>query len=175
MLLTLLMLIILVALDRASKVLLAAALANGESVTLIKGVLGLELLEGGNTGAAFGILQGGTGFLIVITIVLIIALMYLLFCRRFASRWMYISALLITAGGAGNLYDRIVYGSVTDFLKFLFINFPVFNLADCYVTVGAVIMVAYLIFSGKDAPIFAAAPAQGGGAAEECKDESKDA
>ena len=175
MLLTLALLIILVALDRASKVLLAAALANGESVTLIKGVLGLELLEGGNTGAAFGILQGGTGFLIAITVALIVALMYLLFCKRFASRWMYFSALLITAGGAGNLYDRVVYGSVTDFLKFLFMDFPVFNLADCYVTVGAAIMVCYLIFAGSNAPIFAAADKKEAPPAEKSADESGDA
>lgn len=154
---TMLILLALVALDRASKIIFEALLEGGGTVTLIKGVLGLELLEGGNTGAAFGILKGGTTFLIIITVLLIVALVYALFFKRFSSRWMRAAALLITAGGAGNLYDRVAYGYVTDFIKFLFFDFPVFNLADCFVTAGAVIMAVWMIFSGKDTPIFASA------------------
>ncbi|MDO4565741.1 MAG: signal peptidase II [Oscillospiraceae bacterium] len=149
-----LIIIALAALDRGSKVLLGALLADGSRRVLIEGVLGLRLLEGGNTGAAFGLFQNGTVFLIIVTLLMIMALLYALFFKRFSSPWLRCSALLITAGGIGNLYDRIAYGSVTDFIEFLFIEFPVFNLADCYVTVGAAVVIIWLLFAGKNAEIF---------------------
>lgn len=155
MIATALLLLVPVALDRLSKVLLPAYLKNGNTITIIKGVVELRLLEGGNTGAAFGMLKNGTLLLIIMTALLIIALMYLLFFRRFSSRWVYAAALLITAGGIGNLYDRVVYGYVTDFINFTFIDFPIFNIADCYVCVGAAILVGWLLLSGKDVDIFA--------------------
>ncbi|MEG2525562.1 MAG: signal peptidase II, partial [Oscillospiraceae bacterium] len=130
-----------------------ALLANGRTVTLIPGVIELRLLEGGNSGAAFGILKNSTGLLIVLTFALVFGLLWLLFFKKFASRWLTAAAILVTAGGIGNLYDRVAYGYVTDFFHFLFVEFPVFNVADCCVTIGAVIVCAYLLLSKQEAPL----------------------
>lgn len=173
---TAIIILALVAIDRASKVLVPALLEGGKTVTLIEGVIELRLLEGGNTGAAFGILKGGTGFLIIVTVVLVLALLYILCFKKVYSRLMRAAVLLITAGGIGNLYDRIAHGSVTDFFNLLFVDFPVFNVADCYVTVGSVILVAALLFSKPDEPIFVTdapnkRPESGG---KDAKDDARD-
>lgn len=148
------LLIALVLLDRGSKVYMEAHLA-GRDVVLIPHVLGLHLLEGGNTGAAFGSFSGNTLVLIVLTGLVIAALLYALLFLRFTSGWMTCAALLVTAGGAGNLYDRIFCGAVTDFFRFLFIDFPIFNVADCYITIGAVLLVGFMLFSPRrNDPIF---------------------
>lgn len=154
MIATTLLLLMLVALDRLSKVLLPVLLSNGQTITLIDGIVELRLLEGGNTGAAFGMLKNGTLVLIILTSLLMLVLVYLLFFKRFSSRWLYSAILLITAGGMGNLYDRVIYGYVTDFINFTFIEFPIFNIADCYVCIGAAILILWLILSGKDSDIF---------------------
>ena len=146
--------VVLLALDRASKILLASYLANKSLVTLIPGFFGLYLLDGGNTGAAWGILSGMPLLLAAISIVAMIFLIYLLFVRRPHSRILKIAMILIIAGGLGNLYDRIVYGAVTDFFVFLFIDFPIFNVADCCITVGAILAMVYMIVSKKDDPMF---------------------
>ncbi|MEA4911962.1 MAG: signal peptidase II [Oscillospiraceae bacterium] len=146
--------LLLVALDRASKVLATALLVGRGTVEILPGILGLYYLEGGNTGAAFGMFKGNTMILIVLTAVVVVLLIYCLFCRQFASKLMKIAAVLITAGGIGNLYDRIVYGYVTDFFRFLFIEFPIFNVADCLVCVGAALVVLSVLLSPKDAPLF---------------------
>lgn len=154
MVLTLVVILLLVALDRLSKVLLAAYLADKGLIVLIPKVLGLELLDGGNTGAAFGMLSGKTELLIILTAVVLIVLLYALLFKKFKSPLLKWAVVLIVAGGIGNLYDRIVYGSVTDFFKFLFMEFPVFNVADCFISVGVAVAVIYLLFTFKDDTIF---------------------
>ncbi len=151
---TAVLILLLVALDRASKVFMTAFLAGKDTVVLIPKVFGLHYLEGGNTGAAFGLFKGMTGVLIGVTAVVICLMLYCLFCRRFSSKLMRAAAILITAGGIGNLYDRIAYGYVTDFFRFLFMDFPIFNVADCCVSVGAALVVLYIFIAPKDAPIF---------------------
>ncbi len=152
---TTVLIILLVALDRASKLWMSAVLASKGTIPLIDGVIGLQLLEGGNTGAAFGLLSGSTLFLIIVTVLVLMLMLYTLYFKKYNSKLLRFCAILITAGGIGNLYDRIAYGYVTDFLKFLFIEFPIFNLADCYVTVGAALALIMIIFSKKDETIFA--------------------
>ncbi|MEG2259540.1 MAG: signal peptidase II, partial [Oscillospiraceae bacterium] len=108
----------LVIFDRASKVVLELVLADRGLVVLIPNILGLRLLEGGNTGAAFGMLSGNTFFLIFMTAIVLIIMIYVLLFKKFRSPVMKWALILVTAGGIGNLYDRIVYGSVTDFFEF---------------------------------------------------------
>lgn len=64
----------------------------------------------------------------------------------FSSKILHWGVALITAGGIGNLIDRVFRGYVTDFFEFTFIKFPVFNVADCLITVGAVISIIYLVY-----------------------------
>ena len=72
------------------------------------------------------------------------------------------------AGALGNAYDRLAYGQVTDFLNLEFMSFPIFNVADCGITVGVVLLVIFMVFS-KNSPFAAEKPAgahaaEGGGA-----------
>lgn len=148
------MILLLVAADRLSKVLLAGFLADRGLIVLIPNLLGLQLLEGGNTGAAFGMFTGKTGLLIFLTAAVLIVLLYALLFKRFKSPVLKWAVVLIVSGGIGNLYDRVAYGYVTDFFKFLLMEFPIFNVADCFITVGVVIAVVYLLLTFKDDTIF---------------------
>ena len=155
MLTTAAILLALVVLDRLSKLLAVALLTVGETIPVIPGLVGLYLLDGGNTGAAFGILQGKTALLTVVTFFLLGGMLYVLLFKRFTSKWVKLSVLLIAAGGFGNLYDRIVYSTVTDFLRFLFWpSFPIFNVADCFVVVGAAVLLVAVLCMKEDDPIF---------------------
>lgn len=91
-----------------------------------------------NTGIAFGMFRGGNAPLIVLTAVLIVGLLW--WRRRIPedqrlARW---AVTMVVAGAAGNLYDRIAYGFVVDFMDFLV--WPVFNVADSCITVGALLL-----------------------------------
>ncbi len=139
----------LVAIDRALKVFLLPVLNTGETYTLIPNILGLTYVE--NTGAGFGLFQGRTTELSIMTFIVILVMLYFLF---FLSKKFHIllkiALVLIIAGGLGNLYDRVFNQFVFDYLEFLFFRFPIFNFADCLVTVGAVLFcVAILFFDDK--------------------------
>lgn len=136
--------------DRVFKVLAEKYLASGELVVLIPKILGLKLLQGGNSGAAFGILSEYTWVLALISAVFSVALSYCLVRKKFKNNWVRFAFILLTAGAIGNLYDRLFIHSVTDYLMFLFIDFPIFNFADCLVNVGVAILVIYLIKEKED-------------------------
>ena len=136
--------------DRVFKILAEKYLASGEIVVLIPKILGLKLLQGGNTGAAFGILSDKTWLLAVISAVFSAGFLYCLIKKKFKSNWIRFAFILITAGALGNLYDRVFIKSVTDYLTFLFVEFPIFNFADCLVNVGVAIMLIYLLKEKDD-------------------------
>lgn len=104
-----------------------------------------------NYGAAWGILGGRNIFLIVMSIV-ILALFITFYVLRVkkvrnnSSCLLGISVGLIAGGCIGNLFDRLVFGYVRDFINFDFMNFPVFNFADIALTFGVIIMVIYFLF-----------------------------
>lgn len=102
-----------------------------------------------NTGASFGILKNYTLILSIITCIVIAFLLYFIVSKRSKSKLLSASLVLITAGGLGNLYDRLVYGYVVDYLEFSFVNYAVFNFADALVNIGAVMLFIYLIFFEK--------------------------
>ena len=119
---------------------------NQAGPEIIPGILSLTNVH--NDGAAFGFLSG-TGaripFIIlagVFTVAVIIALATKLISGKLA-RW---SIVLVTAGGLSNCLDRVIYGYVQDMFKLDFINFPVFNLADVFITVFAILFVLAVIF-----------------------------
>jgi signal peptidase II len=116
---------------------------NGNYV-VIKGFLDLTYSE--NTGAGFGMFKDGTLGLTVITAIIIVAIFaYLLVAKR-KDIWLRISLVLIAGGGIGNLVDRIGLGYVRDFFEFTFMDFAIFNIADFFVTVGAFMLIFYLIY-----------------------------
>ena len=136
--------------DRIFKILAERYLASGDLVVVIPKVLGLKLLIGGNSGAAFGILAGKTWILAGISAVFSAVLLYCLIKKEFKNDWVRWAFILVTAGALGNLYDRAFIHSVTDYLMFLFMDFPIFNFADCMVDVGVAIMIVYLLREKDD-------------------------
>ncbi|MDL2254121.1 signal peptidase II [Ruminococcaceae bacterium OttesenSCG-928-I18] len=139
LLLTIVLCLALIGLDKITKILAVNVLMPVGVIPAISGVFEWKYIE--NTGAAFGLLSGRQPFLIVVTGVALLAVALLLLFRRPKDKLEYISIILIFSGGVGNLLDRIAQGYVVDFINLLFINFAVFNLADIFVTVGFVLLV----------------------------------
>ena len=104
-----------------------------------------------NRGAAFGILQDKRFFFLIITLVIVCYLLYHFYnTYKTNPKILNISLALIISGALGNFYDRFVNGFVVDFIEFSFFNFPVFNVADIFVTVGCALMIIYIIFIHED-------------------------
>ena len=133
-----------VILDQWTKMLAVRDLMPIRSTVLLDGILGLRYVE--NTGAAFGMLKGQRWFFIILSTAAIIAIsIYLVKCRKTVPPLLGVSLAMIVGGGIGNQIDRIANGYVVDFLEFLFMDFAIFNVADCFVTVGAFLVIFDLL------------------------------
>ena len=140
--------VVLILVDQLTKLLTRAHIDLGESITVIPHVLDLSYIK--NTGAAFSILEKHTWLLTVFSAIIVLVIAWLIL-KKFFTNWLgMLSATLILAGGVGNLIDRAVFGYVTDMIKTVFIDFPVFNFADCCITVGVVLLFIYVLFFCKD-------------------------
>lgn len=108
-------------------------------------LLNLTYLE--NRGAAFGILQDNRIFFILLTIVIVAGLIFY-FIKNYKTnpQILNIALAFVISGAIGNFYDRLIQGYVVDFLEFAFVKFPVFNVADIFVTVGSFLIIIYLLF-----------------------------
>ena len=140
----------LIAADLLTK--LTASKLGSREVVLIPGVLSLRYIE--NRGAAFGIMQGRQWLLIVISAVMIAAavVFYIRRIRDIQYRYLRVLIVFLVAGALGNMIDRIMLGYVRDFIYFKLIDFPVFNVADIYVTVSAVLILIWIILHGDSDP-----------------------
>lgn len=144
--------LLLFAVDQISKLLVCKFVQPALTIPLWKQVFHLTYLE--NRGAAFGILQNKFIFFYIITVLVLLAVLLYVIKKRPQSRVLNISLALLSGGALGNFVDRLFRGYVVDFLDFRLINFPVFNLADCFVVCGAFLLAAYIIFvegKGKEA------------------------
>ncbi|NLB36455.1 MAG: signal peptidase II [Clostridiales bacterium] len=130
--------------DQLLKLLVELRLKPVGTVDVIANIFQLRYVE--NTGAAFSLFSGKTYLLASFTAVIIAVGIYCLVTKRIKSKYLLFCATLIIAGGIGNLIDRVFRGYVIDYLEFLFVDFAVFNFADCLVTVGAVLIIGYLIW-----------------------------
>lgn len=136
--------ILLVALDQISKWLTVTHIPLHESITVIPKFLSLTYYQ--NTGAAWNILEGQMIFFYLVTIVVVCVLLYLL--RKEYQKNKLVSWLLVLmiAGALGNFIDRLLYQYVVDMIQLDFIQFPIFNLADSYLSVGAVSILLYSLY-----------------------------
>lgn len=134
---------LIVLIDYVLKLLVINNLKNISAITIIPGLFSLTYVE--NKGAAFGILSNARWIFILFTIAVIIFLIIFMFRKKPESKLLNVALILIIGGGAGNLIDRIFYGYVVDYLSISFFP-PVCNFADYCVTVGAFILVIYLLF-----------------------------
>ena len=147
MIYTIIALVLLVA-DQVVKYLVRTGIALGESVPFIPYVLDLTFVK--NTGAAFSMLAQHTWVLILISAIIVVVVAAFV-QRGFFQGWLGLTAaMLVMCGGVGNLIDRVVLGYVTDMFQTTFMDFAVFNLADCYITVGVVLLFIYVLFFYPD-------------------------
>lgn len=136
--------------DQLTKLLAVKNLKGKADIPLIPDVLYFQYLE--NRGAAFGIFQDRKIFLVLLTSLILVGVCYVLWKIPADKKYIYLKLLcfLITAGGIGNLIDRVRLDYVIDFIYFAPIDFPVFNVADIYVSVGTVFLFTVVLFYYKD-------------------------
>lgn len=136
--------------DQITKMLIRKYEAN-LPIPIIDNVLEISYLE--NKGAAFGMLQGKQLLFSIIFVVVIIGI--ILFLLKIPAekkyRKLHIVLSFILAGAIGNTIDRFVKKSVTDFIYFKLINFPLFNVADIFITCCTILLVIFILFVYKDA------------------------
>ena len=143
--------IILIILDQATKLLAVKYLKDQNPFVIWENVFELRYLE--NRGAAFGIMQGQKVFFVIFTCIALVAITWFYLKKIPADkkyRFLDVISILLFAGAIGNLIDRVRLNYVVDFFYFRLIDFPIFNVADIYVTVAAFAMLALGIFYYKD-------------------------
>ena len=148
-----LMIAILVAFDQFTKQLAVANLKDKQAFKLINGVLELNYLE--NKGAAFGMLQNQRVFFVFVAVIVLGVIAYILYKAPEGKKYklLHILLSLIAAGAIGNMIDRVRLDYVVDFIYIIWINFPIFNVADMYVSLATVILVLALLFYYKESDL----------------------
>lgn len=137
-------------LDQYTKRLAVSHLKDGEVFVIWDGVFELHYLE--NRGAAFGILEGKQFFFIISVVVITVFVLWFLKTVPLEKRFVPLSliAAFILAGAYGNCIDRAMLGYVVDFFYFKLIDFPIFNVADIYVTVSTFLLILFIFFYYKE-------------------------
>ncbi|MBO4497410.1 MAG: signal peptidase II [Lachnospiraceae bacterium] len=147
---TLIFMIALIVLDQVTKLIARSTLADS-SVAVIEGVFEFKLVY--NTGVAWGMFGQSPVVITLIALIIMAVVAFVYFkipVEKKRLRFLRILLILIFSGAAGNIIDRLCVDAVTDFLYFKLINFPVFNVADIYVTVSGILVAILLIFYYKE-------------------------
>ncbi|MBQ7953311.1 MAG: signal peptidase II [Clostridia bacterium] len=143
-------------LDRISKVVMINNVFNieslsidsvAETVPVIKDILHFTYL--GNDGMAFGMFSGSKALLIVLCFVILAIIGFVIYKTKPQKMFEKTCYGLIIGGATGNLYDRFAHGFVIDFIDVRFIDYPTFNVADCFVVIGAILLCTCVIFFDK--------------------------
>ena len=143
----------LVVLDQVVKFLVRANIPLGGDVPFLPHILQLTYVQ--NTGAAFSLLEEHTWILTIVSLVVSVLLVVLLVKKVFPRPFAMAALSMVLAGAVGNLIDRMVQSYVVDFFYFELIDFPVFNVADIYVTVSMIVLLLLVLFYYKDEDDFA--------------------
>lgn len=133
----------LIGIDQLTKWLVLEYVKPVRTIPLWEDIFHLTYCE--NRGAAFGMLQNWFGFFYMMTIIVVLAVTIYMVTRRPESGFVTFSFTLLVGGALGNFMDRLFRGFVVDFLDFRLIHFPIFNMADCFVVCGAILLAAYVI------------------------------
>ncbi len=133
----------LVSADQIIKYFVVQYLMPIQYIDIINGFLRFRYVE--NSGAIFGSFSSHTGLLTIFSVILVVAVIVIIATKKSKSRFADFCLLLMVAGGLGNIIDRIRLGYVVDFIEPVFVDFAVFNFADCLITVGAFSLIIYLI------------------------------
>ncbi len=117
----------------------------GQSVPFIPGFMNFTYVE--NTGAAFSLFNDATWVLAIISLIMSVVVIYFLFKYKDKFSWLFRLSMCFIAGGAiGNLIDRLFLGYVVDMLEFAFVDFAIFNVADAFLTFGAIMLGVFIIW-----------------------------
>lgn len=140
----------LVLLDQWTKGLAVASLKGQEPFSIWEGVLEFRYFE--NTGAAWGMLKGKQVFFYALTVVFFGSVIYEIHRLYKEARFLpfVYTLILMVAGAAGNFIDRVYQQYVVDFIYVKIIDFPIFNVADCYITVSVILMLLLMFFYYTD-------------------------
>ena len=139
----------LVAIDQLTKWLAITLFKGSDPLPVVDGLLSFTYTE--NTGAAWSMFEGQRWLLVGGTGVMLIALLVVMLSGMFKKQKLAIAGgVLVFAGGLGNLVDRIFRGYVVDFIRTEFVDFPIFNVADCFVVIGAIWLFVYFVFIYSD-------------------------
>ena len=137
------------AVDQVTKYLTVANIALHQRLEFIPGVLNLTYVQ--NTGAAFSSFEGMQWLFAAIFILFTVAIVYEYFKKPMPftrlERW---CIFAVYGGGLGNMIDRLRLGYVVDMIETEFISFPVFNVADCFITCGCILLIAHLALFNKE-------------------------
>lgn len=129
---------VLIGLDQIVKYWVVENISLGEVQDFIPGILSLTHTR--NTGGAWSILEGQMWFFYIITVVAVVAAVCFLVKNLKGSKWMTIGISLVLAGAVGNFIDRIRLEYVVDMFRTEFMSFPIFNVADCALVIGAILI-----------------------------------
>lgn len=141
-------------LDQITKYLVVSYVKGNKPLVIVEELLSFVYVE--NRGAAFGILQNKKWLFVVVTVISVLALLYVfLFHYKKMSTWLIVSLSFVLGGTIGNFIDRMRLDYVVDFISVRIMNrydFAVFNLADAFIVVGAIMLVLHIIlFDSKKA------------------------
>lgn len=139
--------LLVVLLDYITKRIVSGNMVLYQSIPVIKDVFNITYVK--NTGASFGMMAGARWFFVAVTVILIAAVIYYAVKNKITDKLFLVSASFVVGGGIGNLIDRIATGAVVDFFDICLINFAIFNVADCFVVVGVILMAIYYIKEEK--------------------------
>ena len=147
MIFNLILTIILVIIDQATKYLTVQNIELGQVIEFIPNIVSLTYIR--NTGAAFSILEGQMWFFYIVTIIVIGVLIYYMYTEAKKDRMLGILLSFILAGAIGNFIDRLMLQYVVDMIKLEFIDFAIFNVADSYLTVGVILLFIYTFYQER--------------------------
>lgn len=141
---------LLIFLDQLSKSVMVDKLSDGSSITFINHVIDFVYVE--NTGSAWGMLSGKMVFFYIITVILVGIIVFFFVKMPATKRFipLRVCTVLIFAGAIGNFIDRVMLNYVRDFIEFSFVDFPVFNVADVYITLGVAATILFIIFKYRE-------------------------
>ncbi len=142
--------VLLVFLDQVTKYWARTSLQENGPIDIINGVFSFQYLE--NRGIAFGLFQNKFYFFVILTVIILAAIVFFYYKLPDEKRYrpLQLCLIFIAAGAIGNMIDRVMLNYVVDFLYFNLINFPIFNVADCYVTVSEFALPILLLFYYKE-------------------------
>lgn len=136
--------VIMLAADQYTKYVVIQNMTLNESIEFLPGFMNFWYIH--NEGGAWGFLEGYTWLLLSLTVVIMLVCIAMLIKVGLKNKVLFWSICLILSGGLGNMIDRVFRnGKVIDFLNFQFIDFPVFNVADCAVVIGAGLLILYFV------------------------------